>query len=418
MNLEQVLEKFKANPKYLSNGAGFLGLKWNTNPEIIKQAKKILRKNSSCSDDSEETSSVLHVNVSSGETMKEISCKEKPKNLEEIKALFHVDDVSTTISQYWIKERKNGFYISALIKSLISNFYSEEELKNKIKDLFKETEIKPVELKAVKSPLNKCSLVVYLSDDHVGMITNDSMYKTSKKSYKERLMDLYDYIGISSIVYDELVIVSLGDQMNGWNEETTRGGHKVESLSNKEQFDLYVEARREFYDKLFTSGISSKYRIVEINNSNHSGLGFSYMANKCLQMYLNIKYPSVEFINSTDFATIVNLKSGHKLIAVHGKDEKYQKNSFPLNLDSKTETWFMDFMLEHDINPKKEKVTVVKGDLHRYNVNEGKSFRYLNVPSIANGSEWQEKNFGSSKPGVIVEFFMSEQDPSTHVIRF
>ncbi len=61
--------------------------------------------------------------------------------------------------------------------------------------------------------------------------------------------------------FEEVHIISLGDQLNGWNSQTTRGGHEVKSTSNKEQFDMYVKARRNFYDVLFNSAISLKYYV-------------------------------------------------------------------------------------------------------------------------------------------------------------
>ena len=43
MNLEQVIRKMEVNKSYLENGAGYLSKKFNCRPDIIKEAKQIIR---------------------------------------------------------------------------------------------------------------------------------------------------------------------------------------------------------------------------------------------------------------------------------------------------------------------------------------------------------------------------------------
>jgi hypothetical protein len=113
------------------------------------------------------------------------------------------------------------------------------------------------------------------------------------------------------------------------------------------------------------------------------------------------------------------LPSKHIIFATHGKDEQYQKNSFPITVDNRTEAFFQDYILSKGINPKTEFVTVVKGDQHRYAETEAKNFRYVSIPSIADPSDWQEVNFGTSKSGIVLElFYPNESDPWRKVIRF
>ncbi len=45
MNIQQIVEKFKSNPKYLSNGAGKLSKSWNCTKDDIYLAKRIIRQN-------------------------------------------------------------------------------------------------------------------------------------------------------------------------------------------------------------------------------------------------------------------------------------------------------------------------------------------------------------------------------------
>jgi len=53
-------------------------------------------------------------------------------------------------------------------------------------------------------------------------------------------------------------------------------------------------------------------------------------------------------------------------------------------------------------------ISTIKGDIHKYNVNHGKSGRYVNVPSIATNSAWVEHNFGDSDSGAILEIYKAD----------
>ena len=75
------------------------------------------------------------------------------------------------------------------------------------------------------------------------------------------------------------------------------------------------------------------------------------------------------------------------------------KFGFPLNLNEKVDLWLLDYSK----NLTTKYISTVKGDLHAYSVNMGKSGRYINVPSICGGSNWIEHNYGSSNAGALIE---------------
>jgi len=343
---------------------------------------------------------------------------DKPLSPKEIENLVQVDNISRRVGQTWLKSHKNDtwtYSISTL--PIIKDFYNALELKEKLKELFPNQ--KPFKLEVVKGNTNK-SLVIYISDDHAGMLLHNSIFNKTwtESDYQTRLLKIVEKIKSLSTIFEEIIVVSLGDQLNGFNENTTRGGHIVPSTSNKEQFDMYTKARIIFYEALFTSGKAKNYSLYEVNDSNHSGNGYSYMANEFLRLFTAFKFPQVKVFNNEDFIVHIDVL-GHKILAVHGKDAKEQKSGFPLNLDARTENYFTDYMLSHNINPKSTFTHVLKGDLHRYNENRGKSFRYVNVPSIAEGSTWQEKNFASSQAGALIEIYeQNEPEPTTMLIRF
>lgn len=340
----------------------------------------------------------------------------KPLSPKEIEELVGVDGINSYIARVWDKSSKNGteWDYSVDIRNNIKDFYSQDELKGKLKELF------PDKITTFNKPntykQDNTSLVIYLSDDHLGLLLEEGRY--TKLDYLSRLVKVAEGINYG-VEYNEIVIVSLGDQLNGWNNETTRGGHKLNSKNNKEQFDDYVSSRKVFYDMIFSSGKANTYSVIEVNNSNHSGLDFSYMANEWLKLYVGNKYPSVSFQNSTDLITRVDLKTKHILFVAHGKDEKHQKTPLPKVLDARAEAYITDYILEQGVNPKVADVSFIKGDTHMYAESEGKSFRYVAAPSIADGSDWQRVNFGSSKAGVLIETFLKgDPEPYRKLVRF
>lgn len=421
MVTKTLTEAILENPRlldsnYISNPK--LAKRFNLSLEDVLEMKKIAKK---IVTDEYIQPEIKNLNESeSGQSKIEIT-SDKRLSTEEIKKLVNVDDITTTISNVYFKSSSNGtkWDYTILVKHSVDRFYKTIELKEKLKEIFPEqTIIKTLPLSRERS-IGK-SLAIFISDDHVGMLLNESIFgnETPDQTYEERLLAIVQYIVDIPGIFNEIVVYSLGDQLNGFNQQTTRGGHIVPSTSNKEQFDVYTKARKVFYDALFTSGKSEKYMICEVNDSNHSGNGFSYMANELLKLYVETKYPTVEFDNSESFVNVTKIQ-GHVIITLHGKDSKEQKLPLPINLDPKTEVYFTDLILEYGINPKITPVHIFKGDLHRYNENTAKNFRYINVPAISNGSSWQEKNFGNSKAGVLIEIYTKgDPEPARKVLRF
>lgn len=333
---------------------------------------------------------------------------DKPLNREQIEKLYGIDGIGTRLATYWNKQLPSGKYlISALIKCEIEDFYSQEELEAKLKDIFPKVE--PKRVHKAENPSDS-ALFVYLADDHCGNDMKNSIYGKEYKAstYLSRLEYVADGVIYSGIKHKDLFIVNLGDEVDGWNKQTTRGGHELDSsLSNKEQFDIYTESRKKFYDEIFASGVAENYTVINLNNSNHSGNDLSYIINKSLEFYITARYPEVTFKNVEKFIDVIEYGK-HVFAYCHGKDEKLMKSPFPLNLDSKTDLWLFEFFDKLGYSPNDYYTHTIKGDLHKYNVNIGKSGRYVNVPSVAGGSTWIELNFGDSRAGALMEIVQKE----------
>jgi hypothetical protein len=232
--------------------------------------------------------------------------------------------------------------------------------------------------------------------------------------YRERLLKVSNELKKLDIKFEEVHIISLGDQMNGWNSQTTRGGHEVKSLSNKEQFDIYTRARVAFYDDILCSGVAKDYIIHDVENSNHTGKDFSYMANSFLDMYLKAKYPTVE--RKSYFLPVESFDYGiHTIGFTHGKDEKLMTRAMPLKLDPKTDLFLFQLFDKKGLSPSTRRITLYKGDLHQYALDKGKFGRYVNIPSIMGSTDWTEINFGNTEGGAIIEIFDKNSRSVQHV---
>lgn len=422
MNL---VKKFVDNPTYFKKGAGFLSKRWNVSKEEIYkaklEAKSVLHENETAtlnnviSEQEDTIAQLISEKVSAEGTELQFSSV-KPLSRKEIEDLYKIDNISTRLSTYWNKQLASGKYIvSANVKCLVSDFYSEEQLQMKIASMYKN--ISPVDIPKPQLVREGYAAFIYIADDHAGMKIDNSLFNNqwNKEIYRERMLKILEKLPMG---FEEMFIVRLGDEADGWNSKTTRYDHSLNSLSNKEQFDIFTEVNKEFYDNLFSSGAANRYTVITCNNSNHSGLGLSYIYHKATEFYVQARYNQVQFLPINSF--IGTMEWGNHVIGfTHGKDEKLMKNPMPLNLDSKTDLWLYDYYDNLGYSPNTHWISTIKGDIHKFNINEGKSGRYVNVPSISGSSEWSEHNFGNAKAGAVIEVYHKDSpDVMTFRIRF
>lgn len=342
------------------------------------------------------------VNVENGTSTVTKFVSSIPPTLTEIKKLFHIDDINTQLITYWNKAVSGGFYLSCHIR-VINNTGSDFDIDERIKSALKN--VSPVSIKKpVSGKNNESLLLIVLSDDHAGLVLKNSLFENSYSGsiYTDRLDKvLKDAINLGE-TFEKVVVLRLGDDLDGWNGETTRGGHKLGSLSNEEQFDIYTSANMSFYDSLFASGLGFDYEVIQVVNSNHSGNGFSYMVNKALQFYVNAKFPSVKFTFENKFISHFEWGTNHVIAYTHGKDESTRKKPMPYHLDKETDLYLCEYFDAKDYSLKKTYITLYKGDLHQFGVSSGKFGCYVNCPSIAGSSAYSEINYGSVNPSAIL----------------
>jgi hypothetical protein len=252
---------------------------------------------------------------------------------------------------------------------------------------------------------NDKGLFIYLSDMHIGASNDNNQYDSiyNFEILSERIKLILNEIFRLRDIYgkfESVYVVNLGDHLDGFNGETTRGGHHLpQNMNNKEQFKTYLDIMIWFFNELYSIEISNNINFVSVGDDNHSG-DFGYTANLALKYLFEYKFENLNFVLFDKYIEHITY-GNHTLIYSHGKDKHNMKNNLPLHLDAKTDTYFINYMKMNKI--KTDSCLVVKGDLHQYTTQMGKNFRYTNIPSIYGSSGWIEANFGYTQPAFVYQ---------------
>ena len=237
----------------------------------------------------------------------------------------------------------------------------------------------------------------YLSDEHIGADVKEGLYNTSydESVFKHRLETIYNKIFRHAKTYGtfkHLIIGNLGDSIDGYNAQTTRGGHLLpQNLDIKRVFNIYVEAHMNFLYSLQIAGVAENLYYIGVSETNHGG-DIEYICHKGLEYAM--KTSGVKFCVMENFMDHFIIGK-HCFIFTHGKDKLDRKRNMPLNLTQDVENFVKQYI---DINGLGGyTVSLIKGDLHQSALTHGKKFSYWSVGSIFGASEWIHKNMGNSK---------------------
>lgn len=331
---------------------------------------------------------------------------EQPQSAEEIIRVLKIDLSKWELNRFWNKQKKNGWLVSALVVKKKDGDLSIEDAEHIIRRVFQDKTFKPVTL--YPSISNQKALFVYLSDRHIAAYVGGvAMYANQydKTVYKKRLAEVLHEIHYQKSIFgkfEDVFIIDLGDKMDGLDGYTTRGGHKLpQNMSNREGFEVAVEAEREFIDSVIASDAANNYHVYQNANSNHGG-DFDYMVNRALEIYINAKYPQVDTLIMQKFIEHVQY-GDHVILLTHGKDDADMKHGLPLHLNDKVENYLRKYLMYNKIDPDTCHVSLVKGDLHMAASQIAYGFRYRNVLSLFGGSKWIGTNFGPNRPGCSYE---------------
>ena len=330
----------------------------------------------------------------------------EPMSRKQIEVYFKVDNISTTLSNYWNKATAGGmFLVSAQIKCHHNNFYSETELKSKMKEVL--SDVTPTKVVATQNPTERLG-ILYLADEHVGAINHeDDVHGNyySEEIYLSRLEQAIKKVKSLPYSFEKFLIVNLGDEADSQlNGMTTRGGHSLPTQNGKKQFDTFIKGRRMLFENIFSSGIASEYGIINCNDSNHSGNHLSYIWNSAVGLWLEARFPSVDMNNITKFIDYIEY-GNHVLAFAHGKDSKEMFKNWPLTINDKLDVWLSQYFDRLGFSASKRWLHTRKADLHQFAISQGKVGDYISMPSLYGSSSWIGLNFGQSRPGAYIEVF-------------
>ena len=275
-----------------------------------------------------------------------------------------------------------------------------------IEETLRDIAVEPVTFEYQDNFSEKC-LNIWLADEHIGADTKNGLFDNEYdlEELNKRLDTVLGEItGLAIMVggFDQININVMGDTFDGWNGETTRGGHKLpQALNNRQAFTTFMRSYIKFIDTLMGLECTNNVHFHFVANSNHGG-DFDYIGYKTLELYMLQRYPQVKVVIFEKFVN--HFEYGcHTYIISHGKDQENRKYGFPLVINEQTKNFIADYM---KLNPMKPHVHFVKGDLHRSNLDldrmcsSNSSFTYQNVASVFGASKWIMENFGSTMPVV------------------
>ena len=269
--------------------------------------------------------------------------------------------------------------------------------------------IKPIILEKVdRKTYSKDFDTLTITDVHIGMetdIDNNTMYV--KEWNKKELIKTADIVieqtleeQASSVLY----VDELGDLLDGFNAQTTRGGHALpQNMTNEECFDAALEFKLKIL-----YGLVNNYTEIHFNNicnDNHSG-AFGYFVNEAFKQIAELQFENVTVTNHRKFLNHYFVNDICFIIS-HGKDDKSLKFGFKPQLDLKGAEKIDQYCKQNGIYKKSDLVIFKKGDSHQalFDMCTSDDFYYFNYPALSPSSNWIKNNFKLGRRGFVNESF-------------
>jgi len=282
--------------------------------------------------------------------------------------------------------------------------------------IFKD-KIEPIVIKNKSKNIAKFDRAVF-TDTHIGMDVNKDGFSLYDGLWNENEIFNRLEIFVNEIIKNKksntLFLNDLGDFLDGWNAETTRGGHKLpQNMDNQKAFDVALLFKIRLVDALLLHYNFIKF--VNICNDNHAG-SFAYIVNSAFKTYVELKYPNnIEVINQRKFIDhyIINNRC---FILTHGKDQASLKFGFKPKLDAiqieKIKNYIDEYKL-HNYN-----IEFGKGDSHQllFDHTSSTAFEYQNFGAFSPPSDWVKTNFKNTLSSFTTMNYFETQKTINHYI--
>lgn len=421
---DKLVEKFLTFPHNLRMGSAKLARRWRASEEAVRaartRAREIMGKDEVATLSNHiadlETELVQKVNREKGTLESTAICNYEAKTDEELAILHRIDLTKYRISSYWSKLKGSGKFTSSVFCTLRKIEDDPEIQVETVRELIIASlgSRLSVVTPTINVSGNGKALLIITSDEHVAAANlEDDLYnipydKTEYIFRKMAILQEVEKLKKLHGAFDDLINITLGDNLDGWNGGTTRSGEPghahilPQNMNNKQAVETYIRVNNFYWDEIMQRELASKHYKYDMVNSNHGGNGLDYIASLGVEIYLQAKYPGVDI--HYFHKLLGHFEYGpHTVILTHGKDENYKKRPMPLNLNPETEVFIKQYM---DINrvPRENHNLFLKGDLHQWNWNSGKFFDYVNVGSLYGSSGWVQSNFGLTRPSFVIGY--------------
>lgn len=261
-------------------------------------------------------------------------------------------------------------------------------------------EIQPIKKRSYNGLFDK----LVFTDVHIGMDASDkgrNMYDVewNETILFERLEQMVTYT-LEKQNSDTLYILDLGDYLDGFNGQTTRGGHSLpQNMTNQKAFDVGFQ-----FKVSLVQALAPHYKSIEIRNicnDNHSG-DFSYFVNQFFKTYVERDLKNVRVTNQTAFIDY-EIIGNYCFVTTHGKDTHNLKNGFKAKIDPNQVNRILGYLNTKQLLNKGYDITFEKGDSHLYLFDSASSdaFKYYNYPAFSPSSNWVAMNFQLGRSGFI-----------------
>jgi len=261
-------------------------------------------------------------------------------------------------------------------------------------------EVTKVKKKDYKGEFDK----LVFTDVHVGMDASDkgrNMYETEwdKTILFYRLTEMVNFT-LAKQESKILYISDLGDFLDGFNGNTTRGGHSLpQNMSNQEAFDVGF-----MFKVRLLEALAPHYELIvmrNVCNDNHAG-DFAYFVNQAVKSYINTQLKNVQIINQTSFIDW-ELVGNYCFVSTHGKDTHNLKHGFKAKIDPNQVNKIVGYLNTQQLLNKGYEIIFEKGDSHLYLFDSATSdvFKYYNYPAFSPSSNWVATNFQLGRSGFV-----------------
>lgn len=326
------------------------------------------------------------------------------KELIEIPLNHQIKRVSTNVAtnQQWV--------ITEPIKTI------DVEKEIDFLNIFK-NKIEPIVINNKSKNIAKFDRAVF-TDTHIGMDVNKDGFSLYDGEWNEEQIFKRLEIFVNEIIKNKksntLFLNDLADFLDGWDGETTRGGHKLpQNMDNQKAFDVALLFKIRLIDALLQHYNFIKF--VNICNDNHAG-SFGYIVNSAFKTYIELKYPNnIEVINQRKFINHYIIDN-RCFILTHGKDEKSLKFGFKPKLDPIQIEKIKNYIDEYKLH--NYKIEFSKGDSHQllFDHTSSTAFEYQNFGAFSPPSDWVKTNFKNTLSSFTTFNYYETQKTINHFI--